>query len=110
MAQNNTDIFLKEGSLLSVVINVPSDIDLSAYNSKIQVKSDIVDSVPDFEFSSVSGTTTHIDNQILWDIPPTLTVGKAGKYLWQLMLYSDSSDVIKFGIYNLYITAAVVNL
>lgn len=101
------NILMKEGALHSVVITVPQDINLYLYKVKIQVRTD-VDAEPTFTFSTEDNTLELGEgNSILLLIPASLTIGLAGEYKWQLMLYSDDTDAIKFPIYKFTIQPAI---
>lgn len=116
------EIILIEGAKHNVVFVVPNDINLATYNALIQVKNRENSDINIFEFSTVtgltggtltknittiSGTTTQ---QLILSIPAKTTVNMNGIYKYQLMLYSNNTDAIKFDIQNFIIKPALVEI
>lgn len=93
-----SDILFKEGAMHSVVINIPVEINLTGYKAKIQVRKSVTASIIDFEFNTENATLNIVGQQILLQIPANLTDNKDGDYLWQLMIYTNTADAIKFAI------------
>ena len=105
------EITFYEGSLHTVTINLPTGlIDGYTYQAKIQVRKSDNSELPDFEFSTTANTLTIVGNQIFLEIPANLTNGKDGIYKWQLMLYTDDTDAIKFTPEKFIIKPSITNL
>ena len=111
-------IQLTEGSRHNVVLIVPNDISLTAYNAKIEVKTKETSTTNLYTFSTIdnsliknistiSGSTVQ---QVLLQINASATEGKNGNYKWQLILWSTVDDVIKFPIQNFIIKPSITTI
>lgn len=113
---SGSTIQFKEGAKHSVLITVATGITLTNYSAFIQVRDSYEDAVI-FEFSTsgYTGTTDGTlvigqNNQLYWEIPAILTIDRGGSYLWQLMLYTSETDIIKFDVGRFIIDESITFL
>jgi len=89
-------IAFKEGDLRRFKGTLPQSLDLTGVIVKIQVRSEAGSRVV-LEFSSdnPNGLLTLSGRELFWVIPGNLSVGKAGKYQWQGVIYSNEIDPVR---------------
>ena len=105
-----TTIRLDAGETLALKVTVPSVINLSTYQARIQVRSS-VRSPAVFTFDTATNTITKSGQDLHFSFLATQTNNtKAGQYLWQLMLYhaSDVNDVQIFSTGTLIVEPSIV--
>lgn len=102
-----TDITFKEGTFHNIVITIPDEIALDNFKAKIQVRENINAGLL-FEFSTEDNTLEKNNNSISLSIPANKTVGKAGSYLWQMGIWTNEEDAIKFPISKFIIIPTIV--
>lgn len=99
------EITFIEGSVHVVTIPIVG-IDLTGKKASIQVRREQSDALL-FNFKTDDATLNIAGQTIVLAFPPSLSVGKSGKAKWQLKIYTDDSDAVKFEPYDLNITKAI---
>ena len=101
---NLNEIKFIEGSVWTVSMDIPDFTPLSNYQASIQFRNLTGVEIMNFQTSdnslSISGQT------IVFTILPILSIGQYGKGKWQLAIWTDTTDVVKFQSYDYTITKA----
>ena len=89
-------IAFKEGDLKWFWGSLPQSLDMTGVIVKIQVRSEAGSRVVlEFCSDNENGLLTLAGRELFWIIPGNLTVGKAGKYQWQAVIYCNEIDPIR---------------
>lgn len=89
-------IAFKEGDLKRFWGSLPQSLDMTGVIVKIQVRSEAGSRVVlEFSTNNQNGLLILSGRELLWVIPGNLSVGKAGKYQWQAVIYSNEIDPVR---------------
>ena len=101
-----TDINIIEGSINTVTVPITGFVPLSNYSASIQFRDNASDKLM-FQFQTVDNTLNIADQTLVFNILPSLSVGKVGKGKWQIALWTNENDIFKIDPFNYEITKAV---
>ena len=86
-----------EGDLMTLKITVPVELDMTDRIAKVQVRREPKAPLK-FEFATNddSGMFVLSGQEIAWVIPGFLSVGKSGIYQWEIVIYKNATDPVRF--------------
>ncbi len=100
-----------EGDLMTIRVTVPDELDMSDRIAKVQVRREPGAPVK-FEFATNDGKGMFVlsGQEISWAIPGFLSVGKAGVYQWEIVIYKNVTDPVRFarGVFEIIPQIATV--
>ena len=90
---SENDIIFSEGALHTIEITIPDEYDLTDKLVKVQVRRNPSQPIIlEFSTEDPEGNFVVTGQKIDWVIPGSLSVGKSGRWQWQLVAWTNEID------------------